>query len=127
MKTLTKLALAAVILAAAVSANAQYVSGYYRSTTTTYTPGYSSSYTYANASYSAFTPNYATYRYSSTTYPSYSSGCSSSPSSYSVYGSSSRFGGTTFHNYSSSDGGYLSGTTATYGNITYTTLHGSGW
>ena len=135
MKTLPKLVLAAALLTAAVSAEAQYVSGYYRSTTTTYTypscstytPSYASSYTYANARYTAYTPSSATYTYSSTTYPSYGSSCYSYPSSYSVYGSSTQIGGTTFHNYSSSYGGNLSGTTATYGNTTYTSLYGSGW
>src|SRR6266496_2492283 len=61
--TFTKLVLAAAILIAAVSAKAQYVSGYYRSTTTTYAypscstymPSYSSSYAYANARFNSYT------------------------------------------------------------------------
>ena len=128
MKTLTKLALAAVMLAAVVSAKAQYVTGYYFSTTTAYAyPSYASSYSYANAGYYAYTPSLSTYTYSSTTYPSYGCSTYSYPSSYSIYGSSMRIGGTTFHNYSSSDGGYLSGTTITIGNNTFTSLYGSGW
>ena len=130
MKTLTKLVLAAAMLTAAVSAKAEWVSGYYRSSGTYVQPYYrspASSYTYANATYTAYTPSYATYTYSSTTYPSYSSSCYSYPSSYSVYGSRTQIGGTRFHNYSASDGGYLSGTTTTFGNTTRTSLYGSGW
>ncbi len=57
-------------------------------------------------------------------HPSYGSGCASYSGSYSIYGSSTRVGGTTFHNYSSSDGGYLSGTTIRSGNTSYTSLYG---
>jgi len=130
MKTLTKFALAAAILASAgLTANAQWGCGYSYSTTTAYsysgysayTPSYSSSYT----TYS-YTPSYAS-SYSTHSYtPSYSygSGCGSYSGSYSVYGSSTRVGGTTFHNYSSSDGGYLSGTTIRSVNTSYTSLYG---
>jgi hypothetical protein len=119
--------LAAVMLTAAVSVQAEWVNGYLRSNGT-YVNGYyrstAPSYTYANASYTSYTPSSAIYTYSSTTHPSYSSSCDSYPSSYSVYGSSSRIGGTTFHNYSSSDGGSLSGTTLTIGNTSFTSLYG---
>ena len=127
MKTLTKLALAAVILCSAFAANAQ--SGYYRSTTSTYTypsystytPSYSSSYTTASytpsyrpscGSYSA-TPSYGT---------TYVNGYSGSTS---VYGSSTQIGGTTYHNYYSSGGASVYGTTTTIGNSSYTTLYGN--
>jgi hypothetical protein len=130
MKTLPKFALAAAILACAdLTANAQWGSGYCYSTTTAYsysgysayTPSYSSSYT----TYS-YTPSYASSytTYSYTPSYSYGSSCGSYSGPYSVYGSSTRIGGTTFHNYSSSDGGYLSGTTTTIGNSSFTTLYG---
>jgi len=121
MKTLTKLALAAIFVCYAFVANAQWKSGYYRSTTThvqpsfrTYTPSYSSSYT----SYS-YTPSY--FR---STYSGYNSGCRAYSSSYSIYGSSIQTGGTTFHNYHSSEGASLSGTTTKIGTTSFTTLRG---
>ena len=130
MKILTKFALAAAMLACAgLTATAQWGSGYRYSTTTAYshsgysayTQSYSSSYT----TYS-YTPSYAS---SYTTYsytPSYryGSGCGGYSGSYSIYGSSTRIGGTTFHNYYSSDGGSLSGTTTSIGNAAYTSLCG---
>ena len=130
MKTLTKFALAAAILACAgLTANAQWGSGYRYSTTTAYsysgysayTPSYSSSYT----TYS-YTPSYSSSHttYSYTPSYNYGSGCGSYSGSYSIYGSSTRVGGTTFHNYSSSDGGYLSGTTTTIGNSSFSMLYG---
>jgi hypothetical protein len=116
-----------VILCSASAAQAEWVNGYFRSNGT-YVTGYyrspASSYTYANARYTSYTPGYATYTYSATTYPSYSSRCYSYPSSYSIYGSSTQIGGTTFHNYYSSDGGSLSGTTLTIGNTSFTSLQG---
>ena len=130
MKTLTKFALAAAILASAgFTTNAQCGSGYCYSTTTAYSysgysaysPSYSSSYT--TYSYTpSYSSSYTTYSY--TPNYSYGSSCGSYSGSYSVYGSSTRIGGTTFHNYSSSDGGYLSGTTTTIGNSSFTTLYG---
>jgi hypothetical protein len=130
MKKLTKFALAAAILASAgLTANAQWGSGYCYSTTTAYpcsgysayTPSYSSSYTTHH-----YTPSYASSytTYSYTPSYSYGSGSSSYSGSYSLYGSSTRIGGTTFHNYSSSTGGYLSGTTIRTGNTAYTSLYG---
>ena len=120
MKTLTKLALAAVMLTPAVYANAQSYSGY--RTTTTY-------------SYPSFSPSLPSYSRSYTTYSAYSTpslfinsgspgyGCGSY-SGYNVSGRSARIGGTTYHTYTSSDGGYLSGTTRRFGNTTYTALSG---
>ena len=130
MKTLTKLALATVILCSAFAAQAEWVSGHYRANGT-YVNGYSRATCYGSPystpSYSSQTmPRYSS-SYTATTYssPSYSSTYVSGHSgSTSVYGSSTQIGGTTFHNYSSSDGGYLSGTTTTIGNTTYTTLNG---
>lgn len=127
MKILTKLALAAVMLTPAVSARAEWVNGYYRSSGTYVQPYYrstASSYTYGNARYTGYTPSYGSSTYSSTTYPGYGCSSSSYPSSYSVYGSSTQIGGTTFHNYYSSDGGNLSGTTLTIGNTSFTSLYG---
>jgi hypothetical protein len=130
MKILTKFALAAAILACAgLTANAQWGSGYCYSTTTAYsysgysayTPSYSSSYTTYRYTPS-YSSSYTTYSYT----PSYSCGssCGSYSGSYSIYGSSTRIGGTTFHNYHSSDGGSLSGTTISIGNTTSTSLYG---
>lgn len=133
MKTLIKLALAAVILCSTFAAQAEWVSGYSRANGT-YVNGYSRATRcdspYSTPSYSSQTmPSYSS-SYTATTYssPSYSSTYVSGHSgTTSVYGSSSTYGNTTYHNYSSSDGGYLSGTTSTYGNTTYTSLYGSGW
>jgi hypothetical protein len=120
MKNLTKLALAAVILCSAVAANAQ---SYYSSTTY----GYGSSYGNSCGSSSSYSQPRSS-SYTATTYasPSYSSTHVSGYSgSTSVYGTSTQIGGTTFHNYSSSDGRYLSGTTTTIGNSSFTTLYGN--
>ncbi len=162
MKTLTKLALAAVILISAFAAQAGTVRGHFRGNGTYVAPYYrtpANGTPYDNLSYRGYpsqqpgyvsprsysgwsrptplpsyrnsvprtlpyTGGYATYTCSSTTCPSYRSSCFSYPSSYSVYGSSTQLGGTTFHNYSSSDGGYVSGTTTTIGNTSYTSLYG---
>jgi hypothetical protein len=116
MKTLTKFALAAAILASAgVTANAQWGSGYCYSTTTAY----------SYSGYSAYTPSYSSSytTYSYTPGPSYGSSCKSYSGSYSIYGSSTSIGGTTFHNYSSPTGAYLSGTTIRSGNTCYTSLY----
>jgi hypothetical protein len=119
MKTLTKFALAAAILASVgLTANAQWGSGYCYSTTTAY----------SYSGYSAYTPSYSSSytTYSYTPSNSYGSGCGGYSGSYSISGSSTRIGGTTFHNYASSDGGYLSGTTMRFGNSSYTSLCGRG-
>ncbi len=127
MKTLTQLTLASVILTAAMSAQAEWVSGHFRSNGT-YVAPYCPSPLPSYGSYAPTTlpyiGGYATYTYSSTAYPSYSCSSYSYPSSYSVYGSSTQIGGTTFHNYYSSDGGSLSGTTLTIGNTSFTSLYG---
>ncbi|GEM_PF-1388114 len=145
MKALTKLALAATMLICAFSAQAEWVSGYVRSSGTYVQPYYRSPANgtpYDNLSYrgypsqhpgyvsprsygyTSYTPGYSTYTYSSTPYPSYSSSPYSYPSSYSIYGSSTQIGGMTFHNYYSSNGGNLSGTTLTIGNTSFTSLYG---
>lgn len=118
MKNLTKLALAAVILCSAFAANAQYASGYYSSTTY----GYGSSYGSCSSYSQPYSSSYTATTYSSPSYSStYVSGYSGSTS---IYGSSTQIGGTTFHNYYSSDGGSLSGTTLTIGNTSFTSLYG---
>ncbi len=115
MKTFTKIALAVALLATAASSHAEWVNGYFRASgtyvsgyhrsTPSYTPGYSSS------SYSGYgsTPCYPTYSYTPPV---------------SVYGSSTTMGDFTFHNYYSSGGGSLSGSTINIGNTSFTTLYG---
>ena len=120
MKILTKLALAAVILCSAFAANAQWVSGYVRSSGTYVQPYFrtpANGFTYDNLSYRGYPsqqPGYVSPR---------SYGCSSYslPSTFS--GTSTRYGNTTYHNYQNSFGGSLSGTTTRYGNTAYTTLN----
>ena len=124
MKNLTKLALAALILCSAFAASAQ---NYYRSTTYGYGTSYGSpcgssygsDYSYSRPVSSGYTSTtYASPGYSST----YVNGYAGSTS---VSGLSTTYGNTTYHNYSSTDGGYVSGTTTRYGNTTYTTLYGN--
>ena len=120
MNALTKLALAALILCSAFAANAQ---NYYHSTTYGYGSSYGNSYGSSSSYSQPSSSSYTATTYSSPSYSStYVSGYSGSTS---VYGSSTRIGGTTFHNYSSSDGRYLSGTTTTIGNSSFTTLYGN--
>ena len=149
MKTLIKLALAAVIFCSTLAAQAGWVSGYYRSNGTYVAPYYrtpANGTPYDNLSYRGYPsqqPGYVSPRASSfdsgfsrpITMPSYGNsrfntgllpstgGYSSSPSTFS--GTSTTFGNTTYHNYQNSFGGSLSGTTTSYGNTAYTTL--SGW
>ena len=111
MKTLTNIALALVLLATATAARADWVRGYYRSSGTYVAPHYrtpANSTPYDNLSYRG--------------YPSQQPGYVS-PRSYS--GTSSSYGNTTYHNYRSSYGGSLSGTTTRYGYTPFATR--SGW
>ncbi len=113
MKILTKLALAVALLATVASSHAEWVNGYFRASSTygsgyhrsppSYTPGYSSYSSYGSASC------YPTYSYSTPV---------------SVYGSSTTMGDFTFHNYYSTGGGSLSGSTIHLGNTSFTTLYG---
>ncbi len=123
MNTLTKLALAAVVLTTAAAAPAQTVRGYVRSNGTYVAPHYrtpANGTVYDNQSYRGYPsqqPGYVSPR-------SYG-GCADTYSTpYSVAGSSTRYGNTTYHNYRSSYGGSLSGSTQNYGNSSYTTLYG---
>ena len=123
MKTLTKLALTAVLLTTAVAAQAQWVNGYTRSSGTYVTPYYrtpANGSVYDNLSYRGYPsqqPGYVSPR-------SYGSGsCYTAPSTFS--GTSTSYGNTTYHSYRSSYGGSLSGTTTRYGNSSYTSL--AGW
>lgn len=122
MKTLTKLVLAAAMLTAAVSTKAEWVAGHFRSSGNYIQPDFrttANSNPYDNLSYRA--------------YPSQQPGCISSPSygcrSYfstpsTFSGTSTSFGGTTYHSYRDSLGGSWSGTTTRLGNTSYTTIRG---
>ena len=120
MKTLTKLALAALILTIAVAAQAGTVRGHFRSNGTYVMPHYrtpANGTPYDNLSYRGYPsqqPGYVSQRSCGSSY--------SSPSSFS--GTSTTYGNTTYHNYQSSYGRSLSGTTMRYGNTAYTTLNG---
>src|SRR5438552_1888246 len=112
MKTLSKIALAALVIVPALTAKADWVSRYFRVSGTYIAPYYrtpANRIVYDNLSYWPSTPSYSSYAYSYYPSYSYSSGCGGDSSSYSIYGSSTQIGGTTFHNYYSSDGGCLSG------------------
>jgi hypothetical protein len=131
MKSLTKLALAAVILCSAFAAQADWVSGYTRNNGTVVQPYYrtpANGTPYDNLSYRGYPsqqPGYVSPRsYSPTPLPCYgNSSVATMP--YTISGTSTSFGNTTYHNYQNSFGGSLSGTTTSYGNTAYTTL--SGW
>lgn len=118
-----KLLLAAAFLVAAATAQAQFAPGQFRSTstyTTTHTP---------TPDYGCNAPSYRSYTTGSTTYdhtPSSRSGYGRSGYSgtVSIYGSSTRFGNSIYHDYQSSDGRSFSGTTSRLGDTTYTTLNG---
>ena len=130
MKTLTKLALAVITLCTGMAADAQTVRGYIRSNGTYVAPYYrtpANGNPYDNLSYRYSTPIYSSYNYSTvSSAPSYRDDTSygSYSGSYSVSGSSTQIGGTTFHNYYSSEGGGISGTTLTIGNTSFTSLYG---
>ena len=120
MKALTKLALAAVLLATATAARADWVSGYSRSSGTYVAPHYRSlanGTPYDNLSYRGYPsqqPGYLSpHRYGSTPVTPYN-----------LSGTSTSYGNTTYHNYRSSYGDSLSGTTTRYGNSSYTSLYG---
>jgi hypothetical protein len=121
MKTLTKLALTAVILAtAAVSAQAQWVNGHFRSNGTYVLPYYrtpANGIAYDNLSYRGYPsqqPGYVAPR-------NYSAGpWYATPSS--GFGTSTSYGNTTYHSYQSAFGGSVVGMTTRYGNTSYTTL-----
>lgn len=121
MKTLTKLALAAVILTTALAAQAGSVRGYFRSNGTYVMPHYrtpANGTPYDNLSYRGYPsqqPGYVSPR-------SYGYRSLSSPSTFS--GTSTSFGGTTYHSYRDSLGGSWSGTTMRLGNTSYTTIRG---
>jgi len=122
MKTLTKLALAALMLTAAVSTKAEWVNGHLRSNGT-YVNGYyrtaANCTPYDNLSYRGYPSQQPGYL-SSDSY-----GCRSYPSMpYTFSGTSTSFGNTTYHNYRSSFGDSWSGTTMRFGNTAYTTLNG---
>ena len=122
MKTLTKLALAAVLLATVASARAEWVSGHYRSSGS-YVGGYyrtpANGSVYDNLSYRGYPSQQPGYVAPS----SYSYGsCSVTP--YSFSGTSASYGNTTYHDYQSSYGTSFSGTSTRYGNSSYTTLYG---
>ena len=119
MKALTKLALAAVLLATATAARADWVSGHYRSSGTYVAPHYrtpANATPYDNLSYRGYPsqqPGYlAPHRHGSTPVTPYN-----------LSGTSTSYGNTTYHNYRSSSGGSLSGTTTHFGNNSFTTLH----
>ncbi len=116
MKTLTKLALAAVILTTTLAAQAGYVNGYSRNDGA-YVGGHyrtkANSTTYDNLSYRGYPSQQ----------PGYVSASGYAPRSYGISGSSSTYGNTTYHNYYGSNGGTVTGTTRTYGNRSYTTIN----
>ena len=130
MKTLKNLLLSAVMLAAAVSAQAEWVNGYTRSNGT-YVNGYyrtpANNTPYDNLSYRGYPsqqPGYVSPRsYSPVTMPYYGDS-SYSTLPYTVSGTSRSYGNTTYHRFSDSYGGSLTGTTRCYGNTAYTTLNG---
>ena len=130
MKTLTKLALAVLTLTTAFTARAEWVRGHFRSNGTYVAPYYrtpANGIPYDNLSYRSSTPSYSAYSYAAPVYsPSYRhSPCDyGSSSSFSVYGSSTRLGDFTFHNYYTSGGGIISGTTTTIGNSSFTSIYG---
>ena len=122
MKALTKLVLAAVLLTTTVAARADWVSGHYRSNGTYVMPYYrthANGIVYDNLSYRGYPsqqPGYISPR-------SYSFGdCISTPRTFS--GTSTSYGNMTYHNYQSSYGNSLSGTTTRYGNSFDTSLYG---
>jgi hypothetical protein len=130
MKALTKLALAAVLLTTAVAARADWVSGHYRGNGTYVSPYYrtpANGSVYDNLSHRGYPsqqPGYLSprsYGYGSYAHSGY---CGNYLSPVSVYGSTTRIGGSTFYNYSTSDGGGLSGSTTTIGNTSFTTIYG---
>jgi len=122
MKNLKHLMFAALMLTAAISAQAEWVSGHFRSNGTYVNPYYrtpANGIVYDNLSYRGYPsqqPGYTSPR---------SYGCDGFYSSpYSISGTSSTFGNTTYHNYGSSYGNGISGTTMRFGNTSYTTLNG---
>jgi hypothetical protein len=124
MKTLTKLALAALMLTSAIAAQAGWVNGYTRNDGTYVSGHYGTSRHYGNTAYhnlygSDDGSSYGTSRsYGNTTYQnSYDSDGGS------LSGTSRSYGNTTYHNYYGSDGSMITGTTRTYGNTSYTTLN----
>lgn len=137
MKTLKNIALAALILTSTFAAQAGWVNGYTRRDGT-YVSGYyrtpANGTPYDNLSYRGYPsqqPGYVSprsYGFDSswsrpTPLPSY--GCHSySTLPYTFSGTSTSFGGTTYHNYRSSFGDAWSGTTTRFGNTAYTTLKG---
>ena len=126
MKTQTKLAVAVVILTTVVAAHAEWVSSYYRSSGTYVQPYYrtpANGIVYDNLSYRGYPSQQAGY-VSSRNY-GYGGCAEAYATPYSVTGISTRYGNTMFHNYQSSYGGSLSGSTLNFGNSSFTTL--SGW
>ncbi len=120
--TFTKLALAAVMLTAAVAAQAEWVNGHFRSNGTyvnSYyrTPANGTSYdNFSYRGYPSQQPGYLSSR---------SYGCDSYYSMPSTISSTSTaFGNTTYHNYRNSFGDSWSGATRRFGNTAYTTLNG---
>lgn len=130
MKTLTKLALAALILTTAAAAQAEWVNGHFRSNGT-YVNGYyrtpANGTPYDNLSYRGFPsqqPGYVSPRsYLPTTLPNYGDNYYSA-TPYTISGTSRSYGNTTYHKYSDSYGGSLTGTTRRYGKTSYTRLNG---
>jgi hypothetical protein len=126
MKTLTKLALVAAILASCAAAQAEWVRGHFRSNGTYVSPYYrtrANSTVDDNLSYRGYAPRYSTSYFTYSGY-GYTPRCSSYSSPASIYGSSTQLGDFTFHNYYSSHGGGISGTTTRIGNSSFTSLYG---
>lgn len=113
-----------------MTARADWVSGYTRSNGTYVAPHYrtpANGSVYDNLSYRRYPsqqPGHVSPRgYSYSGYV-HSGNCGSHSSPMSVYGSTTRIGGSTFYNYSTSDRGGLSGSPTTIGNSSFTTLCG---